>query len=166
MTAVIVEIARELASPDLSFEVCGFINRKQEVFPLGSDTKVLSTVFELLCRPIVNECAERFDYKVVEPTVQNHYPDFTLHKPSEPLRKIAIDVKTTYRDREGGRFSYTLGGYTSFIREGNERKNIVFPFGDYASHWVIGFVYTRTINRKSVSSAICELNKLDEIVVP
>ena len=57
--------------------------------------------------------------------------------------KLAVDVKTTYRRPGSDRFSYTLGGYTSFIRPGNERKNIVFPFGEYAGHWVVGFVYNR-----------------------
>jgi hypothetical protein len=56
-------------------------------------------------------------YEVVEPTVQNHYPDFTFHRGLDKGGKIAIDVKTTYRIHDDDKFSYTLGGYTSFIRQ-------------------------------------------------
>jgi hypothetical protein len=52
---------------------------------------------------------------VIEPTVQNHYPDFTYHKRAFDLdAKIAIDVKTTYRMNDDDRFNYTLGGYTNW----------------------------------------------------
>ena len=44
--------------------------------------------------------------------------------------------KTTYRRKGKNTFSYTLGGYTDFIRIGNEQKNIVFPFNEYARHLV------------------------------
>ena len=105
--------------------------------------------------------AER-GYEVVEPESQNHYPDFTLLKSKGDHAKIAIDVKTTYR-KQNGTFYYTLGGYTSFIREGNERKNIVFPFNEYAEHWVIGFVYDRVATKKSAAAHIFDVSELATI---
>ena len=127
------------------------------MYPLNSDTKVLSTVFELICRPIVVSVAKKLGYEVVEPLVQNYYPDFSLVKsvvtdevqqtgPEFTLAdsrfekpKIAVDIKTTYRNSRN-KFNYTLGGYASFIRPSSERKNIVFPFSDYQEHYIIGFV--------------------------
>lgn len=166
--AEITEILdRELRKISHQFKVCGFVNQSGDVYPLGSDTKVLSTVFELICRPVIVSVAKMLDYEVVEPEVQNHYPDFSLVRsvvnsdfnppgPKFPLErsrfekpKIAIDVKTTYRGRSE-KFNYTLGGYTSFIRQGNESKNIVFPFPDYVKHYIIGFIYSRVIPKKTV----------------
>ena len=44
---------------------------------------------------------------------------------------------------------YTLGSYTSFIRNGT--KNIRYPYAQYSQHWVLGFVYTRSIGVASKS---------------
>lgn len=98
--------------------------------------------------------------------VQNHYPDFTFHKGCEANGKIAIDVKTTYRRNDGDRFAYTLGGYTSFIRPGNERKNIVFPFDQYTEHWVIGFVYNRIGTKKAQAEHRFALDQIADIPLP
>lgn len=77
----------------------------------------------------------------VETSPQTIYPDFTLLSgPSDP-RKLAIDIKTTYR-RPNGTFSFTIGSYKSFLR--NDTKNILYPYSTYAEHWIIGFVYTRS----------------------
>ena len=102
-----------------SYAVCGIVDQAGSVYPLGADTKVLSTIFELVSRPAVYAAAKTLGYEVVEPTVQNHYPDFTYHRGLGKNGKIAIDVKTTYRMHDDDKFSYTLGGYTSFIRPVN-----------------------------------------------
>lgn len=159
-------LIEELAGLEPEFDVCGVANRLGGIYPLGTDTKVLSTVFELISRPAVHAVAASVGCDVVEPTAQNHYPDFTLTKGSEDPAKLAIDVKTTYRRPGSDRFSYTLGGYTSFIRPGNERKNIVFPFSQYASHWVVGFVYTRADDEANRSKHRYTLKELDEIPLP
>ncbi|HWU55028.1 MAG TPA: type II restriction endonuclease, partial [Rhizomicrobium sp.] len=103
------------ALPD-PYCAAGIITKHGKIYPLGSDTKVLSTIFELISRPVIYRVAEKLGLNVVEPTVQNHYPDFTLLKDAKDTKKIAVDVKTTYRDDPQSRFNYTLGGYTSFIR--------------------------------------------------
>lgn len=147
------------------YEVCGIVDRDRRVYPLGSDTKVLSTIFELIARPVIIQLAEERGLNVVEPESQNHYPDFTVLKNSTDKKKVAIDVKTTYR-KPNGTFTYTLGGYTSFIREGNESKNIVFPFNEYVEHWVIGFVYDRIASKKSADSHIFDVSEIQDIPLP
>lgn len=145
--------------------IAGVIACNGDIYPLGSDTKVLSTVFELIARPFIHEVAKKYGYTVVEPKVQNHYPDFTLMKNEKDPHKIAVDIKTTYR-KDNGKFSYTLGGYTSFIRDGNGTKNIVFPFSDYKEHWVIGFVYDRLTDKKAASHRIYSINDVEHIPLP
>ena len=67
-------------------------------------------------------------------------------------------------DKENEKFSYTLGGYTSFIR--HETKNIVFPFSQYKEHWVMGYVYTRLADKKSAAQKIYTFDKVSEIELP
>ncbi len=184
MSELVDVLDHELRQISYRFNICGFVNQSGDVYPLGSDTKVLSTVFELVCRPVIITVAKKLDYEVVEPVLQNHYPDFSLVRsvvdsefdppgPKFPLArsrfekpKIAIDVKTTYRGA-GEKFNYTLGGYTSFIRLGSESKNIVFPFSDYVKHYIIGFIYSRTATQKTaVSRFTYTLENLASIPLP
>lgn len=153
-----------LAEYRADYNICGVISSERKIYPIGSDTKVLSTIFELFSRPIVQQFADENGYEVIEPTKQNHYPDFTLQKADGDRHKIAIDVKTTYTDKPNQKFSYTLGGYTSFIR--NNTKNIVFPFDQYTEHWVIGFVYTRVALKKSAEHKIYTVDEISEIKLP
>ena len=108
-----------------------------KVYPIGSDTKVLSTIFELMMAPLLYDLADSHGLKVVE-SVQTVYPDFTIMTSVSDRQKIAVDIKTTYRRP---RIQFTLGSYTSFLRNGV--KNIIFPYDQYVSHWIIGFVYDR-----------------------
>lgn len=126
-----------LTAHDDGFAVRGLLGFNDRLYPLGSDSKVLSTVFELLVRPALLEAAECLGM-VVEESPQTVYPDFTLSLPGRSNGRIAVDVKTTYRRRAMG---FTLGSYTSFLRDGS--KNIKYPYSEYGEHWVVGFVYDR-----------------------
>lgn len=156
------KLEAKLTAADSDFSICGLVNKDGDIFPLGTDTKVLSTLFELFVRPILVEFAKENNLDFSEASVQNCYPDFTLtdSSKSQPNR-IAIDVKTTYVKQTGKKFKYTLGGYTSFIR--NPTKNIAHPFDEYESHWVIGFVYTRVATRKSADAKVYSLADVEKI---
>ncbi|MDE0644774.1 MAG: restriction endonuclease [Gammaproteobacteria bacterium] len=183
MSSLVTLLNREINNISSDFEVCGVVNHRGKVYSLNSDTKVLSTVFELICRPIVVSVAKQLGYEVVEPLVQNYYPDFSLVKsvvtdevqqasPEFTLAdsrfekpKIAVDIKTTYRNSRN-KFNYTLGGYASFIRPSSERKNIVFPFSDYQKHYIIGFVYSRGKKSNRDSPFVYPVDELDNVPVP
>lgn len=129
------------------FDVRGLLTASDDIYPLSTDTKVLSTAFELIARPFMLSIAQKHGLTMFEPKMQTHYPDFTLMKDVNDTEKIAIDIKTTYRDvRPSGSWtaSFTRGGYMSYIRNGT--KNISFPFSYYAKYYIIGFVYTRRAN--------------------
>ena len=103
---------------------------------------------------------------VRESSKQNFYPDFTLMKDESDNSKIAVDIKTTYRNfKKDGSWSssFTLGGYTSFLR--HDTKNIEFPYSHYQKDYIIGFIYSRVavgggtkfyrlIDREQVSSPL------------
>lgn len=149
-TSLSLDVFREqfddlVVSTGIDWEIRGLLLKNDRVYVFGSDTKVLSTVFELLCAPLVRFIADKHNY-VVEEAPQTIYPDFTLTTKDDPKRRIAIDVKTTYRRGKAGGgghrpFRYTLGSYTSFLRNGT--KNILYPYTEYDHHWTLAFLYTR-----------------------
>ncbi len=78
------------------YSLCGVVDRRARVYPLGSDTKVISTLFEIVARQAVAAYACSAGLELVEPDKQNHYPDFTLMRGEDDQEKISLDVKTTY----------------------------------------------------------------------
>ena len=157
-------ILNALAEIQNGYSLCGVVDRKARVYPLGSDTKVISTLFEIVARQAVASYARKAELKLIEPTKQNHYPDFTLMRDEKDRKKIAIDVKTTYRRDGQMKFNYTLGSYTSYIHSATEGKNIVFPYSHYCQHWIIGFVYKRT--EEKVINQIYSFDTLQKIPIP
>lgn len=156
-------LENEIRKMEINYGVCGIVDQRGNVYPLGFDTKVLSTVFEILCKPAVMSTAQKLNLEVVEQAKQNHYPDFTLMKSENDIEKIAIDVKTTYRRHDNAKFKYTLGSYTSFIKNEHPRKNITYPFNEYSMHFVIGFVYnraSRNVLRDKYRYEISEIAKI------
>lgn len=158
-----IEFERIFAQHNIIYDVKGIITADKKIYSLSTDSKVLSAIFELLVRPVIYQIAEENRMTVREPRAQNYYPDFTLMKSRADAKKIAVDVKTTYRDHEGSNVNFTLGSYTSFIRNGI--KNIEFPYRQYAEEWVIGFIYTRKSSKNALKQ-IYDLERLDEIPLP
>ncbi|MCH8865020.1 MAG: hypothetical protein IIB13_06655, partial [Chloroflexi bacterium] len=76
----------------------GFLTADDKVLPFGTDSKVISTVFETFVGPLIYRVAEEFGF-VVEGARQTVYPDFTLSPLRTQRPRIAVDVKTTYRTR-------------------------------------------------------------------
>jgi hypothetical protein len=134
----------------IHWEAVGFYGVDGKIYGFGTDTKVISTVFETLCAPLVREIAEENGYSV-EASEQTIYPDFTLIPLSNDGPTIAVDVKTTYRRSRSSKFKYTLGSYTSFLRDPNAKKNIKYPYKEYSDHWIVGFLYSR---REGVSAKV------------
>lgn len=153
------EFDEKVIKQGITWEAKGFYASNGQIYPFGTDTKVLSTVFEAFCAPIILEIANKHDY-VVTFAKQTIYPDFTLTPKGKSSERIAIDVKTTYQ--EGNRnIVFTLGSYTSFLRNGT--KNISFPYDQYSSHWIIGFVYERC---SGISSKVHEIRKIEDLICP
>ena len=141
---------QEMRLSNPNFDITGLLTKDDKVYSLGTDTKVLSTIFEILVRPFVYKIAEENALEVYEPEQQNYYPDFTLMASKTDRQKIAVDVKTTYRNfnKTGSwKARFTLGSYTSFLRK--PQKNIAFHFDDYEHHYIIGFIYTRIVKTES-----------------
>ncbi len=165
MIDLIAAFHAKMAKHRPNFYVYGLLTQGDRLYPLGTDTKVLSTAFELIARPLIHELADDAGLTVHEPDAQTVYPDFTLMHARDDPAKLAVDVKSAYRhfDASGGwRTSFTLGSYTSFLRNGT--KNITFPFVEYAKHYIVGFIYTRM--EKQTSEHIYPLGQRSSVPCP
>ena len=100
--------------------------------------------FEMFTQPVLQEIANENGYILKTPESQTVYPDFILMKDEASKEKIAIDVKTTYIDKDTSSLKFTLGSFGSYMR--NNTKNIEYSYTDYAKHYVIGFIYKRNGN--------------------
>lgn len=159
-------ILKTLSEVQNGYSLCGIVDRRARVYPLSSDTKVISALFEIVARQAIVTYANHMELQMIEQTKQNYYPDFTLTRRGKDNEKIAIDVKTTYRREGQERFSYTLGSYTSYIHPEAEKKNIVFPYSQYSQHWIVGFVYKRATAGRNASGLIYSFDTLENIPIP
>jgi hypothetical protein len=159
------EFERALKEEEMTYEPKGIITQSGKIYPLGTDTKVLSSVFEMLVKPTIYRVARENNLIVREAHAQNYYPDFTLMSDESDPQKIAVDIKTTYRRRQNQTVKFTLGSYTSFIRQDNETKNIEFPDREYTQYWIVGFIYTRKVLQEGAAN-VYQLSELRQIPTP
>jgi hypothetical protein len=135
------------------WDLVGIITRSSKVFTLSYDSKILSGIFEILVEPIVQKIADD-NGLFLHKGVQNEYPEFTLYDNVNSHEKIAVDMKSTYRQRNVGGdmkgFSFTLGSYRSYLQDPKGTKGISFPYDQYKEHWVVGFVYDRNPDCRNV----------------
>ena len=71
-------ILNGLAQVQNGYSLCGVVDRRARIYPLGSDPKVISTLFEIVARQAVMAYADHAGLQLVEPEAQNHYPEVTL----------------------------------------------------------------------------------------
>ncbi|MCM1082811.1 MAG: restriction endonuclease [Clostridium sp.] len=157
---------QKIAEKKINWEVSALASANGQIYSLGTDSKLIGRIFELISYSILQEIADENDFILQPSEKQTVYPDFTLMRDKNDKEKIAIDIKTTYRTytKKGkpNKYGFTLGSYASFMRNGT--KNIMFPYEEYAKHYVIGFIYTRNKNAKE--GQISHLNQIDQIPVP
>ena len=121
--------------------VKGFIDIHHNVYSISIDTKVVSKLLELMLFPLIAGFAEQHGYSMRFAEHQNHYPDITLI--SQDGSRIALDLKSAYQTSEYRASGFTLGSFTGYFRTRDFAKNISFPYAEYASHYVLGIVYSR-----------------------
>lgn len=157
---------RKITEKNINWEVSALAAPDGRIFSLGSDSKLIGRIFELISYNVLQEIADENGYILQPSERQTVYPDFTLMRNREDCKKIAIDIKTTYRtfrrNGESGNYGFTLGSYASFMRNGT--KNIMFPYNQYEKHYVIGFVYTR--NEDADEGKMYHISEISQMPVP
>ena len=157
---------KKLEEKNIDWEVSALISPNGKLFSLGSDSKLIGRIFELISYNILQEIADENGLLLHPSEAQTVYPDFTLMKDENDKEKIAVDIKTTYRKflKSGvpSGYVFTLGSFASYMRDG--KKNISYPYDEYAKHYVIGFVYTR--NENASEGQMFNIEDLDKLPVP
>lgn len=130
-----------VSTSDGDWVVKGFIDIFRNVYTISADTKVVSKLIELMLFPHFVAFAEKRNFKLVLAREQNHYPDLTFVDHSG--FKFAVDLKSTYRLSPDVVNTMTLGAFTGYFRNRDSNKNVTFPYGEYAGHFVLGVIYSR-----------------------
>ena len=157
---LISEFYEKMENVDLN--VYGLLDSSDVIHTLGTDSKIIGRVFEMIAQPILEEIASNHDLLIKTPESQTVYPDFVLMTDEQSNEKIAVDIKTTYVRTDNSSIKFTLGSFGSYMR--NNTKNIEYSYTDYSKHYVVGFVYQRNDQAQS-SKAIPYANK-SRIVFP
>lgn len=157
---------KKLEEKNINWEVSALASPDGRLVSLGSDSKLIGRIFELISYNILQEIADENGLILQPSEKQTVYPDFTLMKSEDDKEKIAVDIKTTYRKflKSGmpSGYVFTLGSFASYMRNG--MKNISYPYNEYAKHYVIGFIYTR--NENASEGQIFDIGDLSELPTP
>ena len=140
---------KKLNERNINWYVKALVDSDNNLLTLGTDSKLIGRIFELKSMVLLQEIAkEHKGYELVKPEAQTIYPDYLYMCPDGS--KIAVDIKTTYLDTAKGKntISYTLGAYTSYLRNGT--KNIEGSYDEYTHHYIVGFVYDRLSNEDGI----------------
>jgi hypothetical protein len=133
---------KAVATNEGEWIIKGFIDVYRRIYTISADTKIVSKVLELLLFPMFVEFAKTHGLKIDLCPQQNFYPDLTLtHEMSG--QKFAVDIKSTYRTSDTEVNGMTLGAFTGYFRKRDSNKNTLFPYNQYAGHFVLGVIYSK-----------------------
>ena len=153
-----------VSTDDGQWTIKGFIDVYRRIYTISSDTKIVSKLLEIHLYPRILEFAEENDFELIPAEKQNYYPDVSLVHQSDNY-KFALDFKTTYRTQENSEYcnGFTLGSHGNYFVERNKSKNIQYPYNEYAGHFCLGIIYTRTVSTSVDETKSYTLKQLDSI---
>jgi hypothetical protein len=134
--------AEAVATNEGEWIIKGFIDIYRTIYTISVDTKIVSKVLELLLFPMFVKFGEQHGLRIELCPQQNFYPDLTfIHDPSG--NRFAVDIKSTYRTSAKTVNGMTLGAFTGYFRNRESNKNTLYPYSQYAGHFVLGIIYTK-----------------------
>ena len=141
-------VSDEIMTEDGQWTVKGFIDVYRSIYTISSDTKIVSKILELHLLPKLLAFAEKSGYVIVLADHQNYYPDISFVNRLDESLKFAVDFKTTYRLEQYPGFcnGFTLGSHGEYFRDRTSTKNIQFPYSQYAGHFCLGIIYSRSLD--------------------
>ncbi len=151
----------KIQDEDGNWTIKGFIDIYKKVYEINTDTKLISKILEIQILPFIFQFGKIYNYEIELPRSQNIYPDFTLID-LELNQKIALDLKTTYKD--GGKpKGFTLGSHGTYFKDRNSTKNIMYPYKEYAGHFILGLIYER-VEKNEKNIKVYSIKELKEII--
>jgi hypothetical protein len=159
-------LAEHVSTEDKQWAVKGFIDVYKNIYTISADTKIVSKILEIHLFPKILEFARKSGFKLVLTDHQNYYPDISFVSEANPQLKFAVDLKTTYRLEEKPEFcnGFTLGSHGEYFINRQSRKNIQFPYAEYAGHFCLGVIYSRASGERMEDARIRQVGELRSIV--
>lgn len=139
----------------------GFIDIYKNIYTISSDTKIVSKILEIHLFPQILQFAESIGYNIVLAEKQNYYPDLSFVHKDDDRFKFAVDIKTTFR-RNDSSVGFTLGSHGAYFIQRDKKKNIQFPYNQYAGHFVLGVIYTRIDFNDEKDGNIYRVSELED----
>ncbi len=154
-------LTQYISTDNGDWTIKGFIDIYKNIYTISSDTKIVSKILEIHIFPEILRFAEKSGYKIVLAEQQNYYPDLTfVHIENDDI-KFALDLKTTFR-RNNKSAGFTLGSHGAYFKERDKKKNIQFPYNQYAGHYCLGIIYTRIdFDDDLAETEIFQVNELE-----
>ena len=158
-------LSDHVSTKDRQWTIKGFIDVFRNIYTISADTKIVSKILEIHLFPRLLEFATQAGYRIVLADHQNYYPDITFILEKKESVKFAVDLKTTYRLPDHPNFcnGFTLGSHGSYFKERDKKKNIQFPYNDYAGHFCLGAIYSRTDSADIDETTVFKIDKLKSI---
>lgn len=159
-------LTQHVATKDKQWTVKGFIDVYKNVYTISADTKIVSKILEIHLFPKILEFAKSSGFKLVLTDHQNYYPDISFVSESSQDLKFAVDLKTTYRLEDKPEFcnGFTLGSHGEYFINRQSRKNIQFPYSEYAGHFCLGAIYSRSLGERLEEARVRKVDDLQSIV--
>ena len=148
-----------------AWAVRGIVDIHQNIYPISSDTKLISKVLESQLFPFFSCFAYENDLRLELASHQNYYPDMTFIANRNERVKFAVDLKTTYRNPNRPEFcnGFTLGSYMGYFRNRNSGKNIMYPYDQYIGHFCFCVVYSRYTRNSETEKTIYSVRNVNAI---
>jgi len=155
-----------VSATDRQWAVKGFIDAFRNIYTISTDTKIVSKILEIHLFPKLLKFAANSGYHIVLADHQNYYPDLTFVLAKNESVKFAVDLKTTYRLPKNPAYcnGFTLGSHGGYFKERDKKKNIQFPYNDYAGHFCLGAIYSRADSGSIDETKVFQIDKLKSIV--
>ena len=145
------------------WKIKGFIDIDGTIFPISTDTKLISKILELHIITKVLDFAKRNGFNVILPDAQNYYPDLTFELKRNKKIKYAVDIKTTFTRKNNKRYcDFTLGSHGTYFEDRKSTKNIQFPYCQYCGHFVLGIIYNQQIETDEIKTY--KMSDIDKII--
>ncbi len=157
--------AKAVATDEGEWIIKGFIDVYRRIYTISVDTKIISKVLELLLFPMFVDFGKRHGLSIELCPQQNFYPDLTFtHEASG--QKFAVDIKSTYRISDVEVNGMTLGAFTGYFRKRKSNKNTLYPYSQYAGHFVLGVLYSKCddVGDERKQFTLADLPKIPSVV--
>lgn len=161
----VFNLSKQISDCRGEWTIKGIIDIYDNIYTISTDTKIISKILEIHILPEFFKFAKDHDYLVILPEYQNYYPDFTFINKNDNSIKFAVDLKTTYR-KKNGLVNFTLGSHGSYFKNRESQKNIQFPYNHYLAHFCLGIVYSRSEdgnNEPSINTSVDNYSNLKSI---